>query len=54
MSFCRHHILGNSTFSWWGAWLGKKDGQIVYAPRRYWQNIDRPNPDLYPEKWRLI
>jgi hypothetical protein len=54
MSFCKHHIVGNSTFSWWGAWLGKKDGQIVYAPRRYYQNIDRPNPDLYPERWQLI
>ncbi len=54
MTLCRHHIIGNSTFSWWGAWLGKKDGQIVYAPRRYYQNIDRPNPDLYPESWRLI
>lgn len=54
MSFCRHHIVGNSTFSWWGAWLGRKSGQIVYAPRRYWQNIDRPNPDLYPDTWRLI
>ncbi len=54
MSYCRHQILSNSTFSWWGAWLGKKEGQIVYAPRRYYQNIDRPNPDLYPAAWRLI
>jgi len=54
MSLCRHHICANSTFSWWGAWLGKKSGQIVYAPRRYYQNIDRPNPDLYPADWRLI
>lgn len=54
MSFCKHHIIANSTFGWWGAWLGRKDGQIVYAPRRYYQNIDRPNPDLYPAAWRLI
>ncbi len=54
MSLCRHHIVANSTFSWWGAWLGKKEGQIVYAPRRYWQNVDRPNPDLYPPEWRLL
>jgi hypothetical protein len=54
MSICKHHVLANSTFSWWGAWLGKKPGQIVYAPRRYYQNADRPNPDLYPESWRLL
>ena len=54
MTHCRHHILANSTFGWWGAWLGAKSGQIVYAPRRYYQNMAQPNPDLYPETWRLI
>ena len=54
MVFGKHHVIANSTFGWWGAWLGKKDGQIVYAPRRYYQNIDRPNPDLYPPAWRLV
>ncbi len=54
MSLCGHHILANSTFAWWAAWLGRKPGQIVYAPRRYYQNVDRANPDLYPPDWRLI
>lgn len=54
MASCRHHVIANSTFGWWGAWLGRTGGQIVYAPRRYYQNIDRPNPDLYPAGWRLI
>ncbi len=54
MGCCRHHITANSTFSWWGAWLAKRDGQIVYAPARYYQNADRPNPDLYPAGWRLV
>ena len=54
MSLGRHHIIANSTFGWWGAWLGRKEGQIVYAPRRYYQNTDRPNPDLYPARWRQI
>jgi hypothetical protein len=54
MALCRHHIVANSTLSWWGAWLGKKSGQLVVAPRKYWQNVDRPTPDLYPEDWLLI
>jgi hypothetical protein len=54
MMHCRHHIIGNSTFSWWGAWLGKKHGQIVYAPRNYCVNSQRSNPDYYPESWRLL
>lgn len=54
MSLCRHHVLANSTFSWWAAWIGRKAGQIVYAPSRYYLNLERPNPDLYPAGWRLI
>jgi hypothetical protein len=54
MSHCRHHITGNSTFSWWGAWLGKKPGQLVYAPNRYYININIPTYDFYPASWKLI
>ena len=54
MTRCKHHILANSTFGWWGAWLGAKNGQIVYAPKRYYLNSEQPNPDLYPETWRLL
>lgn len=32
MSRCRHHIISSSTFSWWAAWMGESDGQIVVAP----------------------
>ncbi len=53
MSRCKHHILANSTLGWWAAWLGRHPQQIVYAPRRYYQNLDLPNPDLYPQTWRL-
>lgn len=54
MSHCKHHIIGNSTFSWWGAWLGKKSGQIVYAPNRYFMYRDIPLLDFYPASWKVI
>jgi len=51
MSLCRHHIIANSSFSWWGAWLSAHPGKIVIAPKK-WFNLDDINTDdLLPEGW---
>lgn len=43
MSQCRAHILANSTFSWWGAWLDPNEDKIVVSPSRWLNGHDIPN-----------
>lgn len=50
MSLCRHHIIANSSFSWWGAWLNPDPDKIVIAPRRWFANGKRVE-DLLPASW---
>lgn len=53
MSLCRHHIITNSSYSWWGAWLADKQAQIVIAPRQ-WLADTCANPcadGLIPPEW---
>ena len=51
MSLCRHHILANSSFGWWGAWLGRHDGQQVCAPHRWFAGYSHDTRDLIPAAW---
>ena len=50
MSLCRHHIIANSSFSWWGAWLNQRTDKIVIAPQQWFMN-DNVTQDLYPQGW---
>ena len=50
MSLCQHHIIANSSFSWWGAWLNSKPNKIMIAPKK-WFADDKNTSDLLPESW---
>ncbi len=43
MSHCRHHIICNSTFSWWGAWLNPSSEKIVVLPEQWTSHSDSTN-----------
>jgi hypothetical protein len=51
MSACRHHIIANSSFSWWGAWLNEAPKKCVIAPRSWFQDPTRVDSDLVPTDW---
>ncbi len=51
MSRCRHAVLANSSFSWWGAWLNSERERIVVAPRRWLGTLKHDTRDLIPERW---
>lgn len=51
MSICKHHIIANSSFSWWGAWLNVNPEKIVIAPRQWFATDQFETIDLLPTDW---
>ncbi len=54
MSSCKHHILANSSFSWWGAWLNRNKDKMVVAPKQWFQDPSMDTRDLIPEGWLTV
>ena len=54
MTLCDHFVLSNSTFAWWGAYLGEKSHSKIIRPKQYFAGDLASNSlkDFYPEHWK--
>ena len=52
MAACKHNIIANSTFSWWGAWLNDNPKKTVIAPKRWFQDSKADaETEIIPDSW---
>jgi len=54
MSMCKHHIIANSSFSWWGAWLGERQDKLIFSPKKWLNKSEVTVKDLIPNSWSKI
>ena len=54
MSYCKHNIIANSSFSWWAGWLNENQSKIVCAPEKWFNNENMDTSDLIPRSWKII
>jgi hypothetical protein len=51
MQHCRHHVIANSSFSWWAAWLNPNPEKTVIAPRAWFATTKNETRDILPPEW---
>ena len=52
MSYCKHNIIANSSFSWWAAWLNQNPDKVIIAPQKWLQTVE--NDEICPRGWIRI
>lgn len=53
MTYGSGYVIGNSTFSWWGAYLRENQAALVYCPQPWFKNMDEPK-DIVPDLWKRV
>ena len=53
MAACRHHVIANSSLSWWAAWLADHPGHLAIAPDPWFAHL-ASTPDLLPKRWLTL
>lgn len=54
MTKCKHFIIANSTFAWWGAWLANSENKIVVYPKNWYKDVKNKNPQMCPINWKAL
>jgi hypothetical protein len=54
MSKCHHHVIANSSYSWWGAWLADYKNKIVVAPDKWFADTSRKYDHIIPAGWEVL
>ena len=54
MRSCKYHVIANSSFSWWTAWLSAHPDKKVVAPNHWFKNSQQDTVDLIPKSWNIL